>query len=147
MTFPAVMETDPVPVLVNVTGRVLEFPVRMLPNDSEVGETLSKKVAGATPKPVSVTVGAAVAELLVMVTEPFSVPVVAGAKATLPTAEAPGVSVSGRMNPLTLYPAPDGVIAVMLRSAVPVFFSVKDADVEVPVVMLPNGMLVGVTDI
>ena len=34
-----------------------------------------------------------------------------------------------------------------MRSAVPVFFSVKGDDVEVPVVKLPNAMLVGVTEI
>jgi hypothetical protein len=145
VTFPDVTEIAPVPLFVRITGSVLEFPVNTLPNVSEVGETLSRNVAGAAPEPVSVTVGAPVAELLVTVTEPFKAPVVVGANTTLPTAEAPGTSVSGTMNPLTLYPAPDGVIAVMLRSAVPVFFSVNADEVELPVVMLPNPMLVGVT--
>jgi hypothetical protein len=145
MTFPAVTEIAPVPLFVRVTGSVLEFPTRTLPNVSEVGETLKRKVAGATPEPVRVTVGAAVAELLAMATEPFNAPVVVGANTTLPTAEAPGARVSGRINPLMLYPAPEAVIALMLRSAVPVFFNVNPEVVEFPVVMLPKAMLVGVT--
>ena len=147
VTFPAETETEPVPLFVRVTVFVLGVPFTMFPNAREVGETLSKNVVGAVPEPVSDMVGAAVDELLVIAMEPFNAPVVVGANTTLPTAEALGARVKGRMKPLTLYAAPVGVRTVTLRSAVPVFFSVKGADVVVPVVMLPKAILVGVTDI
>ena len=82
--------------------------------------------------------------MLVAVTLPVTAPAVVGANTTLPAAVADGASVSGKVNPVTVKPAPFAVNCETVRLAVPLLRSVRVCVLVVPVVTLANAMLVGV---
>lgn len=95
--------------------------------------------------PVSVIGLGAVPELLVNATEPLEAPPAVGAKTTEPAALPPAAIVRGKVNPVTVYPVPVGVIAVTVSDAVPVFCRVRLFVLELPVFTFPNAIDVGET--
>src|SRR3954466_3735240 len=99
----------------------------MLPKAKLVGESVSWEVGevGATPVPLSAMGGVEAVELLVMVTLPVTLPLVVGAKRTVPAKFAPAAMVSGRVKPETENPVPETAIAETVRVAVPVFRNMR----------------------
>jgi hypothetical protein len=99
---------------------------------------------GATPVPVSETAATALVVLLVTLTLPLTLPLAVGAKVTEPATLVPAAMFSGRVNPLTEYPLPEGVIAEIVRVPVPELRRVNACVEVAPVFTLPKAMLVGV---
>ena len=76
--------------------------------------------------------------MLVTVTLPERLPVVAGSKVTLKEVDCPAARVSGSEQPDRAKPAPVSVICERVTLALPVFARVTVCVVLVPVVMLPK---------
>lgn len=83
---------------------------------------LAPKVPTASPAPDNGKV--AVATLLVKATLPLALPLVCGANVTVRLELCPGASVTGKVNPLTLKPAPEGVALVIVTLLPPEFVMV-----------------------
>lgn len=81
--------------------------------------------------------------LLVKVMLPAAAPAPPGANRAVNELDCPTFSVSGRVNPVVLNPAPPALEAVIVRLALPVFVSVTDWLAVFPTITLPKLMLVG----
>ena len=84
----------------------------------------------------------AVAELLVMVTLPVTLPPEVGAKRMVPAKLAPALMVSGRVKPEIEKPVPETVMAETVRVAAPVLRNMSAWLEVAPVLTLPNAILV-----
>lgn len=71
VTLAAESARDPVPVLDRVTVCVVLLPITTLPNETLVGDALSRKVALAVAVPESVTAGGVLGALVVTVNVPL----------------------------------------------------------------------------
>ena len=76
--------------------------------------------------------------VLVMVTLPERLPVVAGSNVTLNVVDCPAASVSGTVNPAALNPVPLSLICETVTLELPVLVTVTLCVVLVPVAMLPK---------
>src|SRR5262249_50751211 len=106
-----------------------------LPKPRLVGLIPSVKVA-ATAVPLRLTDVGEVGALLTMEMLPEAAPAEVGAKDAVMVVCWPAFTLSGTENPLTLKGAPDALICVMVKVAVPVFVMIKVCVVVVPTTSL-----------
>ncbi len=90
------------------------------------------------PVPESEMICGEFVALLVTVTLPERLPVVAGSNVTLKEVDWPAATVSGSVQPETAKPVPDSAICERVTLALPVLARVTLCIVLVPVVMLPK---------
>ena len=95
------------------------------------------------PFPESTTVKLETSALEVTTKLPLIVPVLCGANCTPKVKLCPGTSVNGKLNPLTLKPAPEAEAWVMITSDWPEFFNVSDCVPLLEVCTLPKLRLEG----
>ena len=119
-------------------------PTVMLENETLVG--FAVKVAGATPVPDNAMSTVFASPVTVSETFPLSAPAAVGAYFTVKVELWLGVSVSGKLIPESLKPAPVTLAAVIVRFAEPVFFKVSVCVEFVLILMLPKLMLVGLVE-
>jgi hypothetical protein len=92
-----------------------------------VGASQTKSTEYVTPVPLSViTELAPVEELLAIDSWPVAAPETVGSNWTLSVAVCPGLSVSGKLNPLAEKPVPVIVAALIVTGAVPEEVRVSD---------------------
>ena len=115
--------TDVPPVFVNVSERFVLLPTCTLPNPRLLG--LGDNVPGVTPVPESGMLRLGLPPLEVMVTLPLAAPPVVGANFTENDVLWPAFNVTGKLNPLRLYPAPLALAAEIVRLVPPVFVRVS----------------------
>jgi hypothetical protein len=133
------------PLFVSVTACMLLVPTNTFPKLKLVGLAVSWSVA-ATPVPLKAMAVGEFGALLTSDTLPVTLPVAAGAKATLKFAVCPTASVKGRVSPLVLKPAPVTVAWEIVRLALPELVRVTVWVFVVPTTTLPKLTLVGVTE-
>ncbi len=97
----------------------------------------------ASPVPLSVTtLLAPLAALLPTVSAPAAAPVAVGAKCTSTVADCPGFSVTGKVAPVIVKPAPEAVAELMVTAAVPDEVSVTGCGVALLLIVTsPNDRL------
>src|SRR5215467_5869569 len=110
-------------------------PVVTLPKLRLVGLIPSVNVA-ATAVPLRLTEVGELGALLTMEILPEAAPADVGAKAAVTVVCWPAFTLSGSENPLTLKGAPEAVICVMVKVAVPVLVMIKVCVVVVPTTSL-----------
>jgi hypothetical protein len=135
-------ETDMLvcPEFVNVSDKLVLLPTWTLPSDRLVGVGVS--VPWATPVALSGIVKLGFVPSEVMLTLPLAAPLAVGAKSTAKDVLCPAASVTGE-NPLKLKPVPGVALAAEIERLVPpVFVSVSDKLVLLPIWTLPNERLV-----
>ena len=103
---------------------VLLLPTCTLPKLKLVG--LALRVPGAVAVPESETVKLGLDALLLIVRVPVGVPAVVGANTTLNDLLAPAARVRGKVNPLTLNPAPVAVACEIVTLEPPLLVTVSE---------------------
>lgn len=104
---------------------------------------MADKVPGATPVPERAILRFGFEPFDVIATLPLDAPATVGANCTANVVLCPGVSVSGRLSPLMLYPLPVANAAEIVRFDPPELVRVSFNDLEFPTVTLPKLWLVG----
>jgi len=128
------------PVLAIVTFCVAEeVPVVTFPKLKFVGLMPRVKVP-AMPVPLRLTDVGEVAALLEMDILPEAGPAEVGRKVTVIMVCSPAPTFNGSEYPLTLNAAPDSIIWVMVRVAVPLFVMIKAWDRLLPITAFPKFM-------
>ena len=115
------MVTLEFPLFINVTLKVLLLPVGTLPKLKLVGLVASDPVA-ANPDPLNEIANGELELLLTRETDPLTLEVEVGEKATLKVVLPPAAIATGIARPLMLKPAPDTFAWEIVTLAVPVFF-------------------------
>lgn len=121
------------------------LPTFTFPNDNETGEALRIPTGVDTPVPESATTVGELLRLLTTEADPFTVPVLVGENTTLVVKLVPAATVSGRVTPGTVNTDPVMFMALITRSAVPVFVMVTVFVLLLPTVALPNDTEFGET--
>ena len=110
------------PELVRVSERLWLLPTRTLPKLRLAGLGVTAPAVGEPPERVTLTVGAE--PVFAMAKFPLTLPAVCGVKMTVKPWLWPAASVTGKLNPLTLKPAPVVVTCVTRRLDPPEFVRV-----------------------
>jgi hypothetical protein len=103
-----------------------------------VQDRLTLCVTETTPLPESEIVDGEPVALLVIVTLPLTLPATVGLKMTLKVRFCEGVSVTGALAPLSVYPAPLTAISEICTFELPVLVIVTVCVEAVPVFTLPK---------
>lgn len=147
LTVAELIVSGPVPLDVTVTFSIELDPTATLPKFRAIGLTVSCGSAAATPVLARLTTAVEfVEELLLIVSDPATAPVVIGAACTFSVTDFCGLSVSGKVAPLTVKPAPLTVAEEIVTAAVPVEVSVTGSIALDPTVTLPKFRLAGLTE-
>ena len=96
-----------------------------------------------TPVPVTAMFSVGFAPSDVIVRFPLTAPAAVGANFTLNVVLCPAVSVTGRVNPLKVIPAPLMVAAEIVTLVPPELVRVSFKDLLFPITTLPKARLVG----
>jgi len=139
------MVTLEFPLLVKVTLNVLLLPSFTFPKLKPVGLAPSNWVA-ACPVPLKGMASGELGPLLTRETDPLTLAVEVGAKATLKVVLAPAAIIVGVARPLILKPVPDTLAAEIVTLAVPLFFRVTVCELVSPTTTLPKLTLAGLTE-
>jgi hypothetical protein len=131
------------PLFVTVEVIDPELPTFTLPKLSVELLNPRRRVA-ATPVPLREIVSGEFGALLTSEIVPVTLPAALGAKTALNVVDWPAPRFTGAAIPEVLKPAPAAVTAEIVTVAPPPFVSVKVWELFVPVVTLPNAVLVGV---
>lgn len=131
------------PVFVRVSVSVNLLPTRIFPKFRL--EELGVTVPAVCEPPESATLTVAVDPVFAMARFPVTVPDDAGVKMTVKPWLWPDARVSGKLNPLTLKPAPEGVTFVTVRLDPPELVIVAGLLWVFPTSTIPKLMLVGET--
>lgn len=134
-----------VPVEVTVNGSVELDPIATLPKLRLVVLIPSCVVVAATPVLLRLILVVGLVEELLTVRTPVAAPVVRGADTTLRVTFCCGLSVSGKVAPLTVNPVPLTVAELIVTADVPVEVSVTGRVEVDPTVTLPKARLAGLT--
>lgn len=138
--------TGSVPLEVNIAVWVAEEPISTLPKLRLIGLIDSCGALAATPVLARLTTAVAfVEELLLIVSAPVAAPVVIGAACTLSVTVFCGLSVRGKLAPLTVNPSPLTFAELIVTAAVPLDVSVTGSVAFAPTVTLPKFRLAGFT--
>jgi hypothetical protein len=103
-----------------------------------VHDRLTLWVTVTTPLPERVIVAGEPVALLVIVTLPLTLPVAVGLNITLKVNFCNGVSVTGTLTPLSVYPVPAAPIAEICTFELPVLVIVTGCVEDVPFVTFPK---------
>lgn len=147
VTFAALTVTELVPVFESVTVALVLLPTTTLPNETLVGETLSRAVGAAVAVPDSETVGGVFGALLLMVRLPVKLATVAGANRTVNVVACPAGTEIGNVAPTRLNEVPVTVALVRDIAAPPVFDTCTIRLLVLLTTILPKFKVVGVTAI
>ena len=121
-------------------------PTPTVPKLILAGDAVSCPVAVEVPVPVSATVTVGLfGSLLTILILPVALPVVVGAKVTTAWADCPALIVAGVVMPLIENSEPVSVTMDTVRSAVPLFVSVRFDVAFKPSDRVPKLILVGLT--
>ena len=146
-TLPELIVTGPVPMDTSSSDCVDEDPTVTLPKLRLPTLSESSVVGAASPVPLRLTVAVAfVDEVLLIVSPPEAAPAEAGSNFTCKVTVCFGLSVSGKLAPETLNPAPVTAAEFTVTAAVPVDVRVSDWVDEVPTVTLPKLRLAALSD-
>lgn len=83
--------------------------------------------------------------MLVIDSVPDALPAACGVNVTVRLAFCPGLTVAGKLRPLTANPAPDAGADEIVSAAVPVLLKVTDCEAVVPRARFPKFALTGLT--
>jgi hypothetical protein len=134
--------TFALPLFLRVTASLCVFPTVPLPKDRLAGDT-DIVLVSFVPVPVILSVSS-LAELLLSVISPLSVPTPVGANLSVKLLVLPAVSVIGVVKPTIVKPAPRTLALEMVALRVPAFFNCTDSEMLVPTGTLPKWTLLGV---
>jgi hypothetical protein len=134
--------TFELPVFLRVTASLCAFPTVPLPKDRLAGDADIVPVS-FVPVPVILSVRS-LAELLLSVMSPLSVPTPVGANLSMKLVVLRAGSVNGVVNPMIVKPAPRTLALEMVALCVPEFFNSTVWEMLVPTGALPKLTLLGV---
>jgi hypothetical protein len=135
--------TFALPLFLRVTVSLCVFPTLPFPKDRLVGDA-DIVPAFLVPVPVRLSVSS-LAELLLSVISPLSVPTPVGANLSVKLLVLPAASVIGVGKPTIVKPAPRTLALEIVALCVPEFFNCTDWEMLVPTGALPKWTLLGVT--